>query len=248
VLTDVQLITAIEEHVNSPLQDWLTTSDLLLIGSRALGFADSSSDYDVVLLTEQDTGHGNVLFQSRPGTPEIGVAVIGPSARANKESVNLAEWVYDITHARLLRRGNGAAVTYQGHLARVWDSRRAEEAAHWRAAADAALQLATSAMRHDQVLAAQLVLGRALHAVMNLVVTTGETGRPNDKWLPRVVAGLTPYGPAALEAAERWCRAGAEPDGVAAALDSLSDVLRGLPPSGRRVGQGTESGTNMGQS
>jgi hypothetical protein len=229
VLTSAQLVAAVDEHVRVPGQDWGATSDLLLIGSRALGFADPSSDYDLVLLTDEDIEQENVAFRARPGAPEISVAVCGPSARADKESANLAEWVYDITHARLLRQGTGIALSYQSSLARLWGGRRAEEIAGLRADANSAVRLAASALRHEQILAAHLALGRALYAAMNLIVTINETGRPGDKWLPLVVSGLAPHGSAVLKAADKWCQAGSEPEGVAAALGSLNAVLRGLP-------------------
>jgi hypothetical protein len=226
VLTDAELVALVDEHAKTPSWAGLNVCDLLLIGSRAEGFADAGSDYDLVALSPSDDGRPERSFALDARTADVSVVVLAPAALARREADDFADWAYDICHARLLRGAGGIGTAYREHLAGLWRARRPAEIAALCTTADRALRRAASALRHREALATRLLAAAAATAVLHLVVTAREVGRPNDKWLPRVAARLEPDGPAAVEIAERLTGGGSSSAEVQEDLDRLRALIK----------------------
>jgi hypothetical protein len=183
----------------------LATAAVVLVGSRAHGHADRSSDWDLVALVGDDREDETIeLFP--PTEPLAGptlaavtrwrasrrfggveVEVLGARGRRRRESIDIAVWAFELSHAKLLQDGWTEYRRYAASVADRFAEARPKVAvsewAHFRLARNETL----SAIAHGDAHAATLASARAVQAAARAFLLWAGLPYPSDKWLLTVV-------------------------------------------------------------
>lgn len=205
------MITSVEELVERAYADpvvagVLASGDWYLIGSHTFGAGDELSDWDTVLLTADDdvgglpddvvdAAFGVVRPEPAGGVPDldlhvrfrgarmVDIEVLGPSARAERESSGLAEWAFQLGHAVPLGSAGSAGERYRREVLARFEvacaGLAAEEYARFRRGRNAAVATLPRNDPAAQALTAGVCVGQAARFWLLALGLP----YPSDKWL-----------------------------------------------------------------
>ncbi|GEM_PF-5131196 len=222
---------------------------------RATGHAGDLSDWDTVLFWDDDAGEADVIpgsiddvFGVERAAPTgnldltfhvasrrvgaVDIEVMGPSIRAKREEVSLAEWAYQLRYAVALSDAAGTGPAYVAHVANSFDQRTLDLAAAAYGEFRRTRNEAVSTLPREDKLAQQLTAAACLSTAARFWILAGGDPHPTEKWLMTVLRS----DPGATELVTAMEVAGGVSPSAADRFDALLDVWRLVDARARDAG------------
>ena len=195
---------------NPSIAELLAKGDWYLIGSRTTGYADDLSDWDTVVFCDDGVCEADVLAGSiddvfgvehasptggldltfHTASRQVGAVdleVMGPSIRAKREQVTLAEWAYQLRYAVPLSESAGTGPPYVAHVARSFNQRRSDLAIEAYGEFRRTRNEAVSTLPRQDTLAQHLTTAACLSSAARFWILAGGDPHPTTKWLMAVL-------------------------------------------------------------